>query len=202
MSAYYDLYETPSPDGKTDSKTLHARICPKRTYTKKEFVEHVTLYQHLPKSVIGAALDACIDELCELLADGNIVEVGELGYFSTSLKCLRETDDDKRKIRAESVRFQNVNLRLSSEFRKEILKKMELERTHSQTKKSKKVTTTGAVRQERLMQFLEANVCITKSEYMQLTGLTRHAAIDELNGFVSLGILRRRGLGRSTVYVK
>ena len=25
MSAYYDLYETPSPDGKEDKKSLHAR---------------------------------------------------------------------------------------------------------------------------------------------------------------------------------
>ena len=85
MSAYYDLYETPSPDGKEDKKSLHARICPKRTYTQKEFVEHVSTFQHLPKNVIGAALDACIDELCDLLANGNIVELGELGFFSTSL---------------------------------------------------------------------------------------------------------------------
>lgn len=62
MSAYYDLYETPSPDGKEDKKSLHARICPKRTYTQKEFVEHIATFQHLPKNVIGAALDACIDE--------------------------------------------------------------------------------------------------------------------------------------------
>ena len=96
MSAYYDLYETPSPDGKEDKKSLHARICPKRTYTQKEFVEHIATFQHLPKNVIGAALDACIDELCDLLANGNIVELGELGFFSTSLKCLRETDDEKK----------------------------------------------------------------------------------------------------------
>ena len=44
MSAYYDLYETPSPDGKEDKKSLHARICPKGTYTQKEFVEHVSTF--------------------------------------------------------------------------------------------------------------------------------------------------------------
>ena len=49
MSAYYDLYETPSPDGKEDKKSLHARICPKRTYTQKEFVEHIATFQHLPR---------------------------------------------------------------------------------------------------------------------------------------------------------
>lgn len=55
MSAYYDLYETPSPDGKEDKKSLHARICPKGTYTQKEFVEHVSIFQHLPKNVIGGS---------------------------------------------------------------------------------------------------------------------------------------------------
>lgn len=202
MSAYYDLYETPSPNGKEEKKSLHARICPKATYTQKEFVEHVAMFQHLPKNVIGAALDACIDELCDLLADGNIVELGELGFFSTSLKCTQETDDEKKKIRAESVRFQNVHLRISNTFRKKIGRAMRLERTHSATKKSKKVKTTEEARKELLMLFLQENVCITKSEYIRLTGLPKHAAIDELNKFIRQGILRRRGISRATVYIK
>ena len=115
MSAYYDLYETPSPDGK-EIKKSSMRICPKGTYTQKEFVEHVSTFQHLPKNVIGAALDACIDELCDLLANGNIVELGELGFFSTSLKCLRETDDEKKKIRSNPSNSKNVHLRISSTF--------------------------------------------------------------------------------------
>ena len=138
MSAYYDLYETPSPNGKEDKKSLHARIYPKETYTKKEFVEHVAMFQHLPKNIIGAALDACIDELCELLADGNIVELGELGFFSTSLKCIQETDDEKKKIRSESVQFQNVHLRISSTFRKRIRRAMKLERIPRQKNQKKK----------------------------------------------------------------
>lgn len=202
MSAYYDLYETPSPNGKEEKKSLHARICPKETYTKKKFVEHVAMFQHLPKSVIGAALDACIDELCDLLANGNIVELGELGFFSTSLKCTQETDDEKKKIRSESIRFQNVHLRISSTFRKKIRKTMTFERVHSMTKKSKKVKTTEEARKEKLMLFLQENVCITKNEYIQLTGLTKYAAINELNKFIQQGILRRRGTSRATVYIR
>lgn len=202
MSAYYDLYETPSPNGKEEKKSLHARICPKETYTKKKFVEHVAMFQHLPKSVIGAALDACIDELCDLLANGNIVELGELGFFSTSLKCTQETDDEKKKIRSESIRFQNVHLRISSTFRKKIRKTMTFERVHSMTKKSKKVKTTEEARKEKLMLFLQENVCITKNEYIQLTGLTKYAAINELNKFIQQGVLRRRGTSRATVYIR
>lgn len=203
MSAYYDLYETPSPKGKEDKKSLHARICPQKTYTQKEFVEHVATFQHLPKNIIGAALGACIDELCDLLADGNIVELGELGFFSTSLKCLRETDDETKKIRSESVQFQNVHLRISSTFRKRIRRAMTLERVHSTTKKQKNAKeSTEEARKIKLELFLKQNMCINKKEYIQLTGITRHAAIDELNRFIQQGFLRRRGYGRSTVYVR
>ena len=116
------------------------------------------------------------------------LELGELGFFSTSLKCLRETDDEKKKIRSESVQFQNVHLRISSTFRNNIKKKMTLERVHSTTKKSKKVVeTTEATRKAELELFLKQNVCINKNEYIQLSGLTRHAAIDELNKFIRQG---------------
>ena len=101
MSAYYDLYETPAPKGKKAEKALHARIYPKKTYTTKEFLKQVAMLQHLPYALLEGALQGITDELCELLSDGNIVELGELGFLSTSLKCLREATPEK-KIRAES----------------------------------------------------------------------------------------------------
>lgn len=53
MSAYYDLYETPSPQGKEEKTALHARIYPKKTYTKEEFIERTAMFQHLPKNMLG-----------------------------------------------------------------------------------------------------------------------------------------------------
>ena len=89
------------------------------------------------------------------------------------------------------------------DIRNNIKKKMTLERVHSTTKKSKKaVETTEETRKAELELFLKRNVCINKNEYIQLSGLTRHAAIDELNKFILQGFLRRRGMGRSTVYVR
>lgn len=80
---------------------------------------------------------------------------------------------------------------------------MILERIHSTTKKTKnEKAATEEMRKERLALFLQQNVCINKNEYIQLSGLTRHAAIDELNKFIQQGFLRRRGMGRSTVYVQ
>ena len=70
------------------------------------------------------------------------------------------------------------------------------------TSPKKVVETTEATRKAELELFLKQNVCINKNEYIQLSGLTRHAAIDELNKFIRQGFLRRRGMGRSTVYVR
>ena len=201
MITLYDLYETPSPKGEDGEKSLHARVCPKRTYTNKEFVEHVAAFEHLPRNLIGAALAAIVDDLCDLLADGNIVELGDLGFFSTSLKCLQDTDDDEDKIRAKSVAFKNVHLRISSEFRKKIKREMKFERVHSLTRKQKIISSTVEERKKKLISFLKINICITRKEYKVLTGLTPYEAMNELNAFLDQGILRRRGAGRSVVYV-
>ena len=39
MSAHYDLYETPSPKGEEGKKSLHARVCPKKTYSIVSFAK-------------------------------------------------------------------------------------------------------------------------------------------------------------------
>ena len=201
MITQYDLYETPSPKGEDGKKSLHARVCPKKTYTSQEFVEHVAAFEHLPKNQIGGALAAIVDDLCYLLADGNIVELGDLGFFSTSLKCLKDTDDDEDEIKPKSIAFQNVHLRISSEFRKRITHEMKFKRVHSLTRKQKVINSREKQRINKMIAFLKINICITRKEYIGLTGLTPYEAMNELNAFLEQGILRRRGAGRSVVYV-
>lgn len=201
MSAQYDLYETPSPDGEMGKKSLHARVRSIKTISQEEFLNHVALNEHLPKNLLGGALQAIVDDLGYLLSEGYIVEVGELGFFSTSLKCLQETDDENDKIRSESVTFKNVNLRISSAFRKKMKKMMKLERVHSLTRTNKKITSTVEERKVKLAAFLKENICISRKEYIKLTLLTPSAAMVELNSFIAEGVLRRRGTTRSAVYV-
>ena len=200
MSAYYDLYETPAPKGKKAEKALHARIYPKKTYTTKEFLKQVAMLQHLPYALLEGALQGITDELCELLSDGNIVELGELGFLSTSLKCLREVTPEK-KIRAESIVFKNVCLRTSKAFKKKMRTQMTLERIQSPTRPSK-----GDIniekKKEALLTFLDKNVCVSRREYIRLTGSGERTAMNELNAFITEGILRRRGTGRNVVYIK
>lgn len=97
--------------------------------------------------------------------------------------------------------FQNVHLRISSTFRKRIIHKMTLERVHSPSRKAAAITSSIEERKAALAVFLKANICITRREYVQITKLTPYAAMNELNNLIQQGILRRRGSGRSAVYV-
>ena len=188
MSAFYDLYETPDPNDTGEKQPLHARIVPSGTYSKKDFIERVSRHQPFPHNIIEGVLGAVVDELAEALADGYIVELGELGHFSISLKCTHKVMT-KKEIRAESIRFDNVHLRTSKEF-----KKNSNEKTHNA-----KISIED--RLQMLQEFLKKNGGITRIEYSRLTGLPRLKAIDDLNTFIKEGTLRKRGAGRTVFYV-
>ena len=201
MSAQYDLYETPNPDNTEEQKHLHARIVPSGTYSKKEFLERASRSsQTFNYNVIDAVVGVVIDELAEALSEGYTVELGELGYFSISLKCTHKVMN-KRDIRAESICFDNVHLRTSKEFKRKIRREMELERVEKSKHAPRKVEFSIEQRQQMLQEFLKSNGGITRLEYSRLTGLSRLKAIDDLNAFIKNGILRKRGAGRTVFYV-
>ena len=118
MSTYYDLYETPDPSGEGKKKPLHARVRSKGTITAKEFQERMVKEQHMPHAMIVGIMQAISNALGDWLADGYNVELDELGYFSTTLKCTR-TAMNKKDIRAESVRFETVKFRPSKTFKED-----------------------------------------------------------------------------------
>ena len=174
MSTYYDLYETPDPSGEGKKKPLHARVRSKGTITAKEFQERLMKEQHMPHAMVVGIMQAISNALGDWLAEGYNVELDELGFFSTTLKCTRPAIQ-KKDIRAESVRFETVKFRPSKAFKD---------------------------RRQVMLTFLEANVCITRAEYARLTRVTDRCASSDLQEFLTEGIIRKRGGGRSVVYIK
>lgn len=199
MSAYYDLYQSPNPSMEEgEEKTLHARILPKGTITADQFRELVHKATGFSPAILDGTLQAITEELHSWLADGWTVEVGELGYFSLSLKCDKAVTD-KKEIRSPSVHFQNVNLRISSKFRNRFAT-MELERKASPYVSHSQLT--PEQRKEKLLQHLKKHGCITRADYEQLTGRAKHQAIADLNAFLEEGIIRKYGNGKTVVYLK
>lgn len=198
MSAYYDLYQTPDPSGESEEPKLHARILPKGTITADKFFEIVHKATGFSPAILDGTLQAITDELQRWLADGWNVEVGDLGFFSISLKCDHYVQD-RNEIRSPSVHFQNMNLRISSKLRKRF-EVMELERKASPYVSHS--TLSLEERRQRLLQHLDQYDCIMRADYEALTGKTKQQAVADLNQFIEEGILRKYGSGRTVVYLK
>ena len=191
MSAYYDLYETPDVQNTGEKQPLHARIVPSGTYSQKEFIERVSRYQHFPQNMVDGVLGAVIDEL---------VELGELGHLSVSLKCTQKVMT-KKEIRSESICFDNVHLRTSKNFKLKVRREMRLERVPKSGRTVSKTEIPIEQRLQMLQEFLKKNGGITRIEYSRLTGVARLKAVDDLNTFIQEGKLRKRGAGRNVFYV-
>ena len=199
MSAYYDLYRTPDPSGENDGDArLHARILPRGTISAGKFRELVAKATGFSPAILDGTLQAVTDELYSWMSEGWIVEVGELGYFSVSLRCDRPVTD-RKEIRSPSVRFQHVNLRLGSKFRSRF-HTMELERKASPYLSRSSMD--EEARREKLLQHLDKYGCITRTDYESATGLAKHRAVADLNRYLAEGTVRKYGSGKTVVYLK
>lgn len=199
MSAYYDLYQTPNPSSENrDDVRLHARILPRGAISTDKFRELVAKATGFSPAILDGTLQAVTDELHSWLSEGWTVEVGELGYFSVSLKCDRPVTD-KKEIRSPSVHFQNVNLRLGSKFRSRF-DTMELERKASPYVSRSSMS--EEERKEKLLRHLDKYGCITRTDYESATGLVKHRAMTDLNRYLEEGVIRKYGSGKTVVYLK
>ena len=199
MSAQYDLYETPDIKQTGEKQPLHPRIVPKGTIGQDEFLDRVHKFTGISRSLLAGAMQSFQNELKDLLANGWIVELGEIGYFSVSLQ--GQPVMHKKDVRAQSIKLKNINYLPTKQFKREVGYDMRLERTESLTRPK------GNGRSEAeclalITAHLEKYPCMTRTDYCHMTGHDKKRALKELNAFIEKGILMRYGAGKQVVYAK
>lgn len=199
MSAQYDLYETPDIKQAGEKQPLHPRIVPKGTIGQDEFLDRVHKFTGISRSLLAGAMQSFQNELKDLLANGWIVELGEIGYFSVSLQ--GPPVMHKKDVRAQSIKLKNINYLPTKQFKREVGYDMRLERTESLTRPK------GNGRSEAeclalITAHLEKYPCMTRTDYCYMTGHDKKRALKELNAFIKKGILMRYGAGKQVVYAK
>lgn len=199
MSAQYDLYETPDIKQTGEKQPLHPRIVPKGTIGQDEFLDRVHKFTGISRSLLAGAMQSFQNELKDLLANGWIVELGEIGYFSVSLQ--GPPVMHKKDVRAQSIKLKNINYLPTKQFKREVGYDMRLERTESLTRPK------GNGRSEAeclalITAYLEKYPCMTRTDYCHMTGHDKKRALKELNAFIEKGILMRYGAGKQVVYAK
>lgn len=199
MSAQYDLYETPDIKQTGEKQPLHPRIVPKGTIGQDEFLDRVHKFTGISRSLLAGAMQSFQNELKDLLANGWIVELGEIGYFSVSLQ--GPPVMHKKDVRAQSIKLKNINYLPTKQFKREVGYDMRLERTESLTRPK------GNGRSEAeclalITAHLEKYPCMTRTDYCYMTGHDKKRALKELNAFIKKWILMRYGAGKQVVYAK
>ena len=195
----YDLYETPDIKQTGEKQPLHPRIVPKGTIGQDEFLDRVHKFTGISRSLLAGAMQSFQNELKDLLANGWIVELGEIGYFSVSLQ--GPPVMHKKDVRAQSIKLKNINYLPTKQFKREVGYDMRLERTESLTRPK------GNGRSEAeclalITAHLEKYPCMTRTDYCYMTGHDKKRALKELNAFIKKGILMRYGAGKQVVYAK
>ena len=199
MSVNYDLYETPDLAKSGEEQPLHARVVLKGSYTAEEFVEQVTVFQHMPHAQVVGVIEAISKELRHLLLKGFSVELGDIGYFSLSLSVDKKVMDPKD-LRSPSVSLKDINFRVNRQFKKDIESEIELQRYHSPFRVKNPLDRERCL--QRLEKFLEDHPCINRRDYAMLVGKTKIQALQDINAFIKDGVLKKYGSGRSVVYIK
>ena len=199
MSVNYDLYETPDLAKSGEEQPLHARVVLKGSYTAEEFVEQVTVFQHMPHAQVVGVIEAISKELRHLLLKGFSVELGDIGYFSLSLSVDKKVMDPKD-VRSPSVSLKDINFRVNRQFKKDIESEIELQRYHSPFRVKNPLDRERCL--QRLEKFLEDHPCINRQDYAMLVGKTKIQALQDINAFIKDGVLKKYGSGRSVVYIK
>lgn len=197
--AYYDLKKKPSLTTKEGEKEVYyAQVITAGTISADEFVEFVSKESGFRKGDIEGMLISVFDTATNWINRGFRVEVGEFGYFTGKVKGNRLVEK-KTDIRAQSIRFNDVNFRPSAKFKKalngELTRIPTLQFRHSSNLNMEEL-------EQRLMDYLEKFHFINIVTYTELTGRLKGKATQDLKFFVEKGIIMSRGRGNQKHYIK
>ena len=197
MSAEYDFRRKPNEKGDDEVQPLYPRIVSKGTVDSKKLFKEIAEASTFTLGDLEGMVVALQEKISYYVSEGYHVKLGEIGYFSGSLKATRPVMD-KKEIRSASIAFDNVNFRATPFFIGRC--SGTLSRATYGFQESDHLP--DEVRMKRLEEFLEKNYFITRKEYSQITGLLKGKAALELNSLVKKGILKTRGTGSHVVYLK
>ena len=196
MAADYDFRRKPNEKGDGEVQPLYPRIVSKGTIDSKRLFHEITEASSFTEGDLAGIMVAFQEKVSYYLSEGYHVKLGEIGYFSSSLKARPVMD--AKEIHAQSIYFDNVNFRPSSSFRKKV--RGFVEKAKSGFAHSAEVPVEE--RRRRLERFLDERPMIRRKEYTQLTGLLKNKALNELNGWVKEGVLDTIGSGSHKIYVR
>lgn len=195
MPAKYDFRKNPARGNGEEEEVYHPRIVSKGTITSRRIFEEIERASSFTVGDMEGILTELTEKISDYLIEGYHVELGKIGYFSATLKS--RPVKNKKEIRAQSISFDNVNFRTSKWFRKRTQGVLESAGAYGFKTSSQMDENT---RKKKLMEHLEKNGYITRTEYSSLTGRLKNRALKDLKEFEEQGLIERKGRGSTLLF--
>jgi len=192
MNVKYDVYKTPSEEGK---ESYHARVVPAGTVTTEDLAENIEFSTTLTKGDVVAVLSSLGYLIGKSLSEGKRVHIDGLGFFQMIVASKQVEDPEK--MRGEYVRFKSIDFRSDKKMKKNMGK---IKFTRIQ-KKNHSFHQTDENIEEKLSDYFRDNVYITRSAFQEMFGFTRITAQRRINDLILKGILKREGKSNFPIYI-
>jgi len=196
MSIKYDLRENPNPQNDGEKQFLHPRVISRGTIKSSQIFEAIAVNTGFSRGEMEGMFAEFTDEVLRCLSRGYRVEVGKMAYVTPKLKARKVME--KNEIRSQSISIDNVNFKTTSWFREHL--KGTLVRAENGFQKSQPID--ANCRKKILDTYLETHPFIKRTDYTRITGQLKNKAIQQLNEYVSQGILVKQGQGNQRIYLR
>ena len=112
MAADYDFRRKPNEKGDGEVQPLYPRIVSKGTIDSKRLFREIAEASSFTEGDLAGIMVAFQEKVSYYLSEGYHVKLGEIGYFSSSLKARPVMD--KKEIRSVSVSYTHLTLPTNS----------------------------------------------------------------------------------------
>ena len=181
----------------------YPRVLIEHRTNSEEIAQMLSKYTSFTKGDILGVISALGEVIASELVAGHVVYLDGIGRFSPSLKLKDgvepEQEHKEGHRNANSIEFHSINFRPSKELVNMCNVKGEL--TRAKIHKSDPMSSTLEDRCQTAINYIKASGFLKVRDYVDLTGLSRNKASQELRELKDAGFLGCRGGGSHVVYI-
>lgn len=181
----------------------YPRVLIEHRTNSEEIAQILSKYTSFTKEDVLGLISALGEVIASELVAGHVVYLDGIGRFSPSLKLKDgvepEQEHKEGHRNANSIEFHSINFRPSKELVNMCNVKGEL--TRAKIHKSDPMSSTLEDRCQTAINYIKASGFLKVRDYVDLTGLSRNKASQELRELKDTGFLGCRGGGSHVVYI-
>ena len=181
----------------------YPRVLIEHRTNSEEIAQILSKYTSFTKEDVLGLISALGEVIASELVAGHVVYLDGIGRFSPSLKLKDgvepEQEHKEGHRNANSIEFHSINFRPSKELVNMCNVKGEL--TRAKIHKSDPMSSTLEDRCQTAINYIKASGFLKVRDYVDLTGLSRNKASQELRELKDAGFLGCRGGGSHVVYI-